>query len=40
MINRIVSHRDRLEVFFTTFESLTMQNYKGILEIEEEEEIT
>ena len=40
MINRIVSHRDRLEVFFTTFESLTMQEYKGILEIEEEEEIT
>ena len=40
MINRIVSHRDRLEVFFTTFESLTMQNYKGILEAEDEEEIT
>ncbi len=40
MINRIVSHRDQLEVFFTTFESLTMQNYKGILEAEDEEEIT
>ena len=35
LINRIVSQRDHLEVFFTTLESLTMQNYKGILETEE-----
>jgi biopolymer transport protein ExbB len=38
MINRIVSQRDQLEVFFTTLESLTMQNYKGILETDENEE--
>jgi biopolymer transport protein ExbB len=38
LINRIVSHRDQLEIFFTTLESLTMQNYKGLLESEEEEE--
>ena len=38
MINRIVSQRDQLEIFFTTLESLTMQNYKGILETDEEEE--
>ena len=35
LINRIVSQRDHLEVFFTTLESLTMQNYKGILETDE-----
>ena len=39
MINRIVSQRDQLELFFTTLESLTMQNYKGILETDEEEEV-
>ena len=39
MINRIVSQRDQLEIFFTTLESLTMQSYKGILETEEEEEV-
>ena len=39
MINRIVSQRDKLELFFTTLESLTMQNYKGILETDEEEEV-
>jgi hypothetical protein len=38
MINRIVSQRDQLEIFFTTLESLTMQNYKGILETDEDEE--
>ena len=38
MINRIVSQRDQLEIFFTTLESLTMQNYKGILETDEEED--
>lgn len=37
LINRIVSHRDQLEIFFTTLESLTMQSYKGLLESEEEE---
>ena len=39
MINRIVSQREQLELFFTTLESLTMQNYKGILETDEEEEV-
>ena len=38
MINRIISQRDQLEIFFTTLESLTMQNYKGILETDEEED--
>ena len=38
MINRIVSQRDQLEIFFTTLEILTMQNYKGILETDEEED--
>ena len=27
------------KLFFTTLESLTMQNYKGILETDEEEEV-
>lgn len=40
LINRIVSQRDHLEVFFTTLESLTMQNYKGILETDEFDEPT
>ena len=39
LINRITSERDQLEVFFTTFESLTIQSYKGILDTDTEEDI-